>query len=206
MKRIFRLCLTICITALISCEKETEVPPVDQEPAFYFSATIDGKDIKYEVKDSSSEYLCFVGRREYAEETTEFYHSEGTSFSGKATTLKNTVWVKVLKYFDHYPDSNDRLGMLRTGNYNYAFRNGFGTWTDGAIVEYFDEEGKLWLSDPGAQAGNAFTVTDITESTGTNFKKIFKAAFNCKLYDVDGIESLQLSNGIVKGKMFLREE
>jgi len=71
------------------------------------------------------------------------------------------------------------------------------TRVDGVTIDYIDGNGKEWFSELGPQTGN-FEITELIDNNIGGSLKIFKATFNCKLYDDTGA-SMQVNNAVIRG-------
>ncbi len=191
--------LLIFSFALSSCKKNKSAD--NEDFPYYFSATINGAEVKYVADDLNSQYECGVSSPYFAlGDDYDIY--EGTFIQDGNDNTKKNIYVHFLKYFDHEPDFDERVAMVSKGNYTYGESQGSSSTINGASIMYTDAIGKEWFSEGGSQAGSSFTVTELeTNSSGTSLK-LFKATFSCKLYDGAG-GSIQVNNAVIRGKLLI---
>lgn len=91
--------------------------------------------------------------------------------------------------------------MIQLGSYGYGVSHVSSSTINGASIDYIDANGNYWLSETGSQVGSTFTITELVNSTTGFSGKVFKANFSCKLYDINGINSIQVSNATIRGKI-----
>lgn len=192
---------------LTSCQKEIS-GEIDNNSGggssypYYFIATIDGKLIKYEADDLNSRYGCGTSQPSNALIPGDFDIYEGTVLLDPMDPTRNSVWVHILKYFDHDPTQAERSGMIKTGDYPYGYSDVSSSTINGASIDYIDENGITWFSETGTQnPGNSFKIVELIDNTDGSSGKIFRATFNCTLYNQDGSSSIQLTNGVIRGKI-----
>ncbi|HEX6845499.1 MAG TPA: hypothetical protein VF144_00910 [Chitinophagaceae bacterium] len=200
--------LTILFFAILSsCQKEAS-GEIDNNGGntstypYYFIATINGKLIKFEADDLSSRYGCGTSQPSSSIGSSDYDIYEGTVLLDPLEPTKNSVWVHVLKYFTHDPNQAERNGMIKLGDYTYGYSDVSSATIDGASIDYIDENGITWFSETGTQPSTSnFKIVELVDNTDGTSGKIFKATFNCKLYRSDGSSSIQVTNGIVRGKI-----
>lgn len=168
---------------------------------YYFIGTIAGSTVKYEADDLSSIYGCGTSQPENSLGFTDFDIYEGTVFLNPLDMTKNTIRVHILKYFDHEPTTAERVAMIKLGSYGFGVGNVDNTTVNGAAIDYIDANGNNWFSELGSQTGNTFNITELITNTDGTSGKIFKATFSCKLYDINGTNSIQVTNATVRGKI-----
>ena len=167
----------------------------------YFIGTVGSTAVKYEADDLNSTYSCGISQPENSLGFTDFDIYEGTVFLNLSDISKNTIRVHLLKYFDHEPTAAERTAMIKTGAYPFGVGNVNSTTVNGAAIDFIDANGNNWFSETGSQTGSTFTITElVTNTTGTS-GKIFKATFSCKLYDINGTNSIQVTNATIRGKI-----
>lgn len=195
--------LIVCflvLSCIVSCKKDKSSDE-DEKLPFYFTATINGKAVKYEGNDLNTTFLSGVSSPLNAlGEDVDIY--EGTVIQNPMDPDKNSIYVHILKFFDHDPDFTEKVNMFHTGDYPYGFGQVSSATINGATVSYIDENGKEWWSELGAQTGSTFTINELTDNPNPTSLKIFKASFSCKLYDGNGA-SIQVSDAVIRGKILL---
>ena len=187
---------------LFSCTKEAKDDTNDKFP-YFFSATVNGKAVKYEANDVDSRFECGISAPS-ASLGDEHDAYEGTFIQDSQDEMKNNIYVHILKHFSTgEPSYDQRLAMFRVGSYNYGKLGENGDPTqDGASISYTDENGVEWHSEGGSQAGSTFAITEISDNEDGTSEKIMKASFSCKLYDDNG-NSIQVINGKISGKILM---
>jgi hypothetical protein len=195
MKNLLMGIVSLCLFA--SCKKENSSPAESDYP-YYFSANINGANIKFEADDLLSTYGCGTSA---PSSSSGFHHDiyEGTVIQNPLQPAKSSIYVHILKYFNDEPDQAQRIAMFTLGNYGYGVSNTSPSTVNGATVDYVDADGKSWSTQDGSQTGSTFTITELSDNDDFTAVKLFKATFNCKLYDGSG-NSVELKNGVIKGK------
>lgn len=168
---------------------------------YYFIGTVGGSPIKYEADDLSSTYGCGTSQPENSLGFTDYDIYEGTVLMNPIDPSKSTIRVHILKYFDHEPTGAERVAMIKTGTYPFGVGNVNNTTVNGATIDYIDANGNNWFSETGSQSGSTFTITELITNTSVGSAKIFKATFSCRLYDVNGSNSIVVSNATIRGKI-----
>lgn len=168
---------------------------------YYFIGTVGSAVVKYEADDLNSTYGCGISQPENSLGFTDFDIYEGTVFLNPLDPSKNTIRVHILKYFDHEPTSAERIAMIKTGAYTFGVGNVSSTTVNGATIDFIDANGNNWFSETGSQTGSTFTITELLPNSSGTSGKIFKATFSCKLYDINGTNSIQVTNATVRGKI-----
>ena len=198
--KIGKLLVLVCISAtlFVSCKKDGGDD--DSDFPYYFTATIDGNSVKYEADDLNSQYQCGISQPE-ASVGTDYDIYQGTVIEDGMNPYENSIYVHILKYFSAYPSNDQKLAMITTGNYPYGKSEVSTSTVNGATVTYYDNSGKVWNSELGAQSGSTFSITEVTDNPLGTSGKIFSASFSCKLYDGLG-GSIQISNAKIRGKAF----
>ncbi len=197
--------LSLCFSAVLlftSCTKEGKEGTTNESKfPYYFSATVNGKAVKYEANDLNSRFECGISSPSAAI-GDEYDAYEGTFIQDSQDMTKNNISVYILKHFSTgEPTYNQRLAMFKVGSYNYGKIGDNGAPTqNGASITYTDENGIEWDSEGGSQAGSTFAITEITDNKDGTSEKIMKVTFSCKLYDDIG-RSIQLTNGTISGKI-----
>jgi hypothetical protein len=192
---------------LSSCQKEISgeiEKPGDNNSAYpkYFIATINGKFVKFEADDLNSSYGCGTSQPFSAIVPSDYDIYEGTVLLDPLEPTKNSAWIHILKYFNHDPTAIERTSMIKTGDYPYGYSDVSSSTISGASIDYIDENGVTWFSETGPQPTTSnFRIVELTDNTDGTSDKIFKATFNCKLYNFDGSSSIQVTNGVVRGKI-----
>lgn len=168
---------------------------------YYFIATVGGSAIKYEADDLSSIYFCGISQPENSFGFTDYDIYEGTVLMNPIDLSKSTIRVHILKYFDHEPTANEKVAMIKTGTYPFGFGKVSSATIDGAAIDYIDASGNNWFSETGSQTGSTFTITELITNSSVGSAKIFKATFSCRLYDVNGTNSIVVTNATIRGKI-----
>lgn len=208
MKKIFYPLLSfILCTGIISCKKEKNGNEQSQVSSFpyYFSGSFNGSKIKYEANDFNTNDGCGVsapGSSSNNYETGEFNYDiyEGTVYMRGIDNEHNVVRVHVLKYFNHEPSKEERIAMIKTGEYGYGISKTSVNTINGASIDYFDASGKRWATEWGSQSTSKFTITEVVNNSDESSQKVMVVKFNCKLYDETGENSITVTDGIAKGK------
>jgi hypothetical protein len=187
------------ISSSLSCIKgpNTKFP-------FYFTATVNNQNVKYEANDLSSRYECGISSPS-SSIGTSYDMYEGTVLEDMFEPYKNRIEVLILKYFNHYPDyQTEVIPVIQAGNYGYGIgnvSNGINT-VNGAVIRYVDGNGDEWSSEEGVQTGSTFKITEVANNTTGTSGKIFTAQFSCKVYNTSGA-SIEIKNATIRGKAFL---
>jgi len=190
----------LCIAFLASCSKDKDKKPESSQYPYYFKGTINGKLVKFEANDEDTHYGNGTVSLHEGTGWDNVDYSEGTFFQNPLHMDRNYINVSILKHFNDDPTDAQRLAMFRTGSYGYGKSNRSPATVDGATIAYLDDQGVEWSSEGGDQTGSTFTITELTNSTNGHSMKIFKAQFNCKLYDAEG-HSIQVTNAEVRGQI-----
>jgi len=201
MKKIIAYsCLFLLIlSSSLSCKKGGS----NGKFPYYFTATVNNQNVKYEANDISSQYSCAISFP-YTGSGLTYDIYQGTALEDQNDPYKNSIEVLMLQYFNHYPDQNEVRSMILPGNYGYGVGNvGNGINTvNGAVVRFMDANGNDWSSENGAQTGSSFKITEVTNNSSGTSAKIFTAQFNCKVYNSSGA-SIEIKNATIRGKAFL---
>lgn len=168
---------------------------------YYFIATVNGANIKYEADDLSSTYSCGTSQPENSTGYTDYDIYEGTVIANPLDLSKSNISVHILKYFNHDPTAAERAAMIKIGSYGYGVGNVNSTTVNGASITYVDANGDNWFSETGSQTGSTFSIAELVDNTNGTSAKIFKAIFSCKLYDLNGTKSIQVTNATIRGKI-----
>ncbi len=196
MKKLLSILLIVAV--LVSCKKEDAGKPESSEYPYYFIATVNGNKIKYEADDLGSNYGCGTTSPQFGiGDSYDIY--EGTFFMKMGDFDKNTVYVRLLKHFNHDPDVEERAAIFKIGSYPFGVLSSGSPTVDGASISYLDANGKEWFSESGSQSGSSFAITELEDNEDFTAVKLFKAEFSCRLYDEDG-NSIEIKNAVVKGK------
>lgn len=207
MKKMYYLILVVLFSAgAVSCKKEKNNSTVISNFPYYFSATVNGVNVKYEADDLNSIYGCGISRPESSSEnysTGDFNYDiyEGTFFRAANDEDHNLVKVHILKYFKHVPSYEERDAMIIVKDYGYGVSETSTNTINGASIEYTDANGKIWSSEKGVQEGSKFSIIELADNKDGSSKKIFTAKFSCKLYDETGENSVSVLDGVVRGKI-----
>lgn len=192
---------------LSSCQKEISgvVDNNDNSTSaypYYFIATVNGKLVKFEADDINSRYGCGTSQQSSEIVPSDYDIYEGTVLLDPLEPTKNAAWVHILNYFDHDPNQAERTSMIKVGDYPFGYSDVSSSTVNGASIDYIDETGMTWFSETGPQPPTSnFKIIELTDNTDRTSDKIFKATFNCKLYSADGSSSIQVTNGVVRGKI-----
>ena len=168
---------------------------------YYFTATINGSSVKYEANDLNSVYGCGISQPSSSIGFTDYDIYEGTVIVNPSDFSRSNVNVHILKYFDHEPSAAERVAMIKMGSYGYGVSNTSSSTINGASIDYIDANGNNWFSETGSQTGSSFTITELINNNNGTSGKIFKATFSCKLYDINGANSIQVTNATIRGKI-----
>jgi len=168
---------------------------------FYFIASVNGANVKYEADDLNSRYSCGISQPSNSLDPSDYDIYEGTVIADPMDMTKNTISVHILKHFDHEPSLAERSAMIRKGIYIYGKGDVSSNTVSGASIHYVDASGNDWFSETGSQAGSSFNITELVDNTTGLSGKIFKAAFSCKLYDINGANPIQVNNATIRGKI-----
>jgi hypothetical protein len=87
------------------------------------------------------------------------------------------------------------------GSYAYGVSHVSSSTVNGASIHYVDANGDDWFSENGPQTGSTFSITELIDNTDGTSGKIFKATFSCKLYDLNGTASVQVTDATIRGKI-----
>ena len=189
----------------LSCQKEIAWEGNNSSNStypYYFIATINGKLVKFEADDINSRYGCGTSQPSSELVPSDYDIYEGTVLLDPLEPTKNSAWVHILKYFDHDPNQTERNSMIKLGSYSYGLSDVSSSTINGASIDFIDENGVTWFSETGTQSSSSnFKIVELIDNTDGTSGKIFKATFNCKLYNLDGSASIQVTNGLVRGKI-----
>jgi hypothetical protein len=221
MRSVILLALIVTtIVLLSSCQKEIDwvvdrpsgttavagnsTTPTSTFP-YYFIGTVNGSSLKYEADDLTSPFGCGISEPGSSSGTTDYDVYEGTVIA-KMSDLeaKNAVLVHILKYFNHEPSMAEKLAMFKVGSYPYGVSATSSATKNGASITFLDANGNNWFSETGSQTGSTFNITEYTDNPGVLGGKLFKATFSCKLYNEAGSSSIQVTNAVIKGKLFVQ--
>lgn len=189
------LVLYICL-GVTACKKDNS----NTNYPYYFTATINGVNIKYEANDEDSRYGCGISQPSSANVPDDYDIYEGTLIEDMMTSSSNQIYVHILKYFTDDPTLNERVAMIHLGAYGYGKSDVSSATVNGASITYIDKDGKTWSSEAGDQTGSTFTITELIDNPESINGKIFKANFSCKLYDGNA-GSIQVINATIRGKI-----
>ena len=197
----------IFITALVisACSKKTDS---DNKYPYYFKGSIDGNAVSYQANNINTVYSSgtnWMANGEGPDNTDDGSndHYDGTILQEYGINAPvNAIGVYILKHFDNYmsPTEEEREAMYYLGNFPYGKLDEFNTLNtkNGAVIEYYDNNGEWWTSENGPQTGSTFSITELSVNNEGTSKKIMKANFSCKLYNQTG-QSIQLTNGEIRG-------
>jgi hypothetical protein len=211
MKTIQSLPLLFFFLFFFSCQKEIDLgtpgnggggtPATPLTYPYYFTATINGAALKYEADDLNSLYSSGTSQPQNSLGFDDFDIYEGTIIANAVDLTKSSIYVHILKYFNHEPSNAERDGMIKTGNYAYGFGDVSSATVDGATIDYIDANGENWFSETGPQSGSSFAITELINNPNGTSAKIFKATFSCKLYNLEGTKSIQVTSATIRGKI-----
>jgi hypothetical protein len=193
--------LIICAVAFLfsACgKKESSLPPISTFP-YYFSANINGSVVKYEA-DDHSRYDCDISQPTNGLYPSDYDIYEGTMILDQQDLGRNSIGVHILKYYDHYPSTEEKTSMIHLGSYAYGYGNVSSNTINGASITYLDDSGNMWSSELGPQTGSSFNITELVNNPDGTSAEIFRASFSCKLYDGMGA-SIQVTGGVIRGKV-----
>ena len=200
------LLLAACAFIVLSCQKEVSGEldgtngTVGSAYPYYFIATINAGNVKFEADDLSSRYGCGTSQP-YNAIGSDYDIYEGTVLMDPAEPTKNTIYVHILKYFDHDPNQAEKNSMIKIGNYGFGYSDMSSSTINGASIDYNDAAGNTWFSETGPQTGSTFAITELIANTDGTSGKLFKANFSCKLYSPDGSKSILVTNAVIRGKI-----
>lgn len=195
--------LAVFVMALVSCKKndqqpddtERELPQVSTF-SYYFIATIDGQEIRYEAKLGMGEYRAGPSSSDYnVDGFTDAY--EGSIWEKNDDHPgKDNFYIYLLEGRSNpdYPGFNYTMNMLQKKTYPFGVGKRNAETVNGVVIQYKDSNGVLWQTETGAQTGSKFEVVELVE---TATAKTFRAHFNCKLYS--GSQSKVVTNGTARG-------
>src|SRR5215211_8224237 len=91
--------IVLTLLFFVSCKKESSENNNTSKYPFYFTATINGKAVKFEADNTSSLYGCGISQPESLSgfDNNDVY--EGTIIANMTDLSKNTVYVHILKFF-----------------------------------------------------------------------------------------------------------
>lgn len=183
-------------------DEEDEDDDDDTDNPYYFTAEIAGKEVKYEHKNGVSTLHAWgVYHNENSQGWDHFDIYEGTLLEKTSASDSNSIYVSILKYFNHEPSLDERWAIIKMGSHGYGLTKESPETKNGASIDYADEHGKWWSSEFGDQTGSTFTVTELVENDEHLYGMIFTAKFSCKLYDEEG-NSIEVKNGIIRGPVY----
>jgi hypothetical protein len=199
MKKLFYI-IAIC-SVFISCSKKDEPEPtptpssssitINSTPQF--TITLDGGSpvamitdgISIEGTNGSDNFIVA-----WPDSSSGTYSS---SISNSITGIGLTISHGGLRFIGNPPSDSLFLNFYPVGPYPYTIS----AW-NGVKIDYSDGTGTYWSTDYGTalQPGSSFIINDRTgmQYFG-DYHVVFKATFNCILYDGLG-NSKTLTNGI----------
>ena len=168
--------IALIISFFVSCQKENGKDDNTSKSPYYFTATINGTNVKYEADDLTSPYGCGISQPESLSgfDNNDIY--EGTVIANMTDFSKSNVYVHILKFFTDYPDNNQRSSMIKIGSYGYGRSETSPSTVNGASIDYTDANGNYWTSENGPQTGSTFNITELINNNDGTSAKIFKAA------------------------------
>lgn len=189
--------LVLLVTlSFLSCKKAND----DNNYPYYFTATINGVSVKYEADDLNSSYGAGISQPQSSTDPDYDVYEGAVIQDLTNPSENNSIYVHILKHFTEEPTLEQREAMIHTGTYNFGFSHVSSSTVDGASIDYIDKDGKYWKSELGSQSSSSFIITELIDNPESLNGKIFKATFNCKLYDEDGA-SIVVSNATIRGKI-----
>ena len=192
--------IILLITVAAAC-KQDNYSKGNKKPEFYFTGEIAGREINFEVDDNGATYSCSPFEQQNSTERDHDYYL-GTVVGEAQDMSKSNIFVTVLKYFNHDPARPELASMIEAKNFGYGAGDQSKSTIGGAVIMYLDENGGQWSSELGPQTTSSFSVSEVSDCPGSSIKKVIKASFSCKLYDPSGKNSIQLSNGRIRGLVF----
>lgn len=204
MYKLYTYCAAILTVSLIfSCKKDSSSKG-SEETGIYFKGEVNGHHVEFDATANPSIYECGAAAGGVSDPPTYVY-LEGTLLGQRNPNTRNSVHVLLRQIFDHPAPQVERLSMVHIGNFEYApvVDGQLTPTTAGAIVGYFDENGRMWYSGSGPQTGSTFSISEVSEIPGSYNpnRRIFKANFSCTLYDSTG-ESIHISDCTLRGFVF----
>lgn len=192
--------LLFVVVLAASCNTKDEIPQ-GEDNLFFVEFVIGNDTVRYE--DGVNNYGNGPGISTY-EDSVGRLHSEFSTFIKSAldsTYERNIFTVQMVKFLTDtsYPSPTTAFSFFDVGSYDYgaydldSSRAGI----DGAVINYTDQNGKIWTSDQ--QAGQQeswanFAITEHKAIADDQFGAKTKGTFNCRVFDGLG-GSLDLKNG-----------
>src|ERR1051325_6393835 len=85
-----------------SCKKEKSISTTSPYP-YYFIGTLNGASIKFEADDVNSAYGNGISQPESSLGLDDYDIYEGTVFEHMTDASKPSIYIHILKHFDHDP-------------------------------------------------------------------------------------------------------
>ena len=202
MKRSFIRTILFFLVAIVaaSCNTKDEVPS-GEDNSFFVEFTIGTDTIIY--KDGLYNYGNGPGISTY-EDSVGRLHSEFSTFVKSAldpTYESNILTIQMVKFLNDtsYPSPSTAFAFFNEGNYDYGsyVLDSSLAGINGAVINYTDENGKIWSSDlqyGEQQSWSDFVISKHVSVIDDQFGGKTKGTFNCRVHDGLG-GSLDLRNG-----------
>lgn len=178
----------------LSCKKQ------NKEVEYYFKGVVNGKTVHFTTFNVNDNYLSSTYEHSYSGSSGHDIY-DGTSIqkysSSQGSIDENHISVSILKRFTTLPVIEDIRSMYKIGGYPFGIAKQSSMTVNGAVVEYFDENGNLWSSEYGNQNGSTFSIIEIADIKADTEEKMMKATFNCKVYNSGN--SILISGAEIKG-------
>lgn len=197
----FLLVLFMALT-LVSCKDKEIIPEPPDSDDFYFIATVNDKSKN--LVSGRNGYRSTVVTDELTGNDPDLIK---LVYSSGLSQLNDNYYIKSSEAASIIYDNNWFVSADYNADpvlyFNTAFATGsrvFCSQTDSVTpcieIYWKDTYAKDWTSRSGAQPGSQFTITSVTESTGSSGEtlRLVKATFNCNLYNEVGT-AIELKNG-----------
>lgn len=199
--KVIAFVLLLSTILFAGCKSSSSSDPSPSSPTitskYYFTAKINGTQVTYE--DGKSLYASGIGENISNNNCSEY------ATMMNVMSIKSRIHVGIFTtQFDKDSPNTSRLAMYKLGTYKYGITESATdglTETDGAYVQYYDENGVRWATDlgTGVQTASKFEITEHIANTDGYSQKISTITFTCTLYNASG-QSMTLTDGKYRGR------
>jgi hypothetical protein len=196
MRFIFIIMINLLFLGCAKTNNGPNLPVPSSSSIGYFIAKIDGKIIDIEAKSASiwdsihSSPMGSLSIPVYYDSvinTQILEFQEGTNMNWSKSTLgQGFLVIYIYKDTAAADDVFAQRAVFVNGKFPIIYHNHYkipGKIPQSADIYYQDKEGIIWESRNGDQTGSNFEITSIDNSGHSNCQTVFKATFNCRLYD-----------------------
>ncbi len=202
MNKFTFLGLLISLIFVSSCSDEPDedddlMPPT---ATYYFQAEVDGAAVNF-AQGVDNFFVGILEGNTFDANNNVQAETGATMnqviFEGGSIQPAPFVSINIYKTFpgQFEADYSDLLTIFELSEYPYSIDS---QGNDGVYINYSPDGITNYSSEWGAQTGSTFNITEFIENSGSESAYIFKAEFECMLYDEDG-NSIELKSGLYRG-------